>query len=525
MFRFLCLLIIAAVLMACGGEPADVAGKTAEVDREPAILSPGERMYRDGVLPTGEPLTAIVAGDVAITGTQFSCESCHGRSGMGASEGDFVVPPVAGQFLFAPSPQPQRPAYDRDSLAVLLRDGATPSGRVLSPELMPRYELEDYAIDLLVDFMRNLSAADSPGVDGTTIRFATIVTDDVDADERQAVVGLVRRFGEDINRQTRNDSERWDRGYTPESKLPTVFREWAVDEWLLSGPPSTWVRQLENYYEKAPVFAVVGGVGKGSWQPVNEFCEHNKIPCLYPSTDLPQREDDDFYTVYYSRGLWLEADLIAAHLAEHPVSTVAQVYCSEKLEPVARALEEMLTAAGMQVTSVAVDCDESAKIRGGAEAVVSWLDREGFESLSMEQVPARLYVSSTQLDRDVAGISGGETVYAAHPFRLPGKADPARRRFELWAASRDVDIVAPREQAEAFFACLVINDAVKHMGRFRIREFALDMMDHGESMSAYVPLYPRPSFGPGQRFINKGGYILPIVDGTPMPKEATWIIP
>ena len=63
------------------------------------------------------------------------------------------------------------------------------------------------------------------------------------------------------------------------------------------------------------------------------------------------------------------------------------------------------------------------------------------------------------------------------------------------------------------------------MGRFRIREFALDMMDHGESMSAYMPGYPRPSFGPGQRYINKGGYILPVVDGKPAVDAATWILP
>jgi hypothetical protein len=509
--------VVALVVQGCGG------------DLPPPALSPspeaGLRMYRDGVLSSGEPMTAIVAGDVPIVGTQFSCESCHGRSGMGASEGDFVVPPVAGQFLFAPSPQPARPAYDRDSMARLLRDGVTPSGRMLSPVLMPRYEMTDEEVDELVDFLEALSDRDSPGIDATTIRFATIVTEDVSAAERQAVVGVVRRFGADVNRQTRNDSERWDRGYTPESKLATVFREWVVDEWLLRGPPEDWPGQLEDYYEKAPVFAVVGGAGNGTWQPVSEFCEQNRIPCLYPSVDLPNRNDDDFYTVYYSGGLLLEAGLIGAHLAGNPVATVTQVYCNDALEPVVDALGQMLAGAGMHTDSVAVECGGGARVPGGAEVIVSWLDRRGTESLSMEQAPRRLYISSTQLGRNVGGIDGAGEVYAAHPYRLPGKADPALRRFELWAQSRDVDIVAPRRQAEAFFACLVINDAVKHMGRFRVREFALDMMDHGESMSAYVPLYPRPSFGPGQRYINKGGYILPIVDGQPVAADAAWIIP
>ena len=518
MYRNCYLLFAAIVLSACGGDAPGEAPGSPQV-------SAGERMYRGGVLLSGEPMTAIVAGDVPIVGTQFSCESCHGRSGMGAAEGDFVVPPIAAQFLFNESPQPKRPAYDRDSLARLLRDGVTPSGRVLSPELMPRYELPDSDVEVLADYLESLSAGDSPGVDETTIRFATIVTDRVGSDERAAVVGVVRRFAEDINRQTRNDGERWDRGYTPESKLPTVFREWVIDEWNLTGLPSTWERQLEKYYDAAPVFAVVGGYGASSWEPVNTFCERHKLPCLYPSVDLPGRKDDDFYTVYFSRGLLLEADLIVADLAERPMQSVTQLYCDRGLAPALVAVERSLAEAGVQVESVYLDCADPTLPASIGDASILWLERAQAESLAEQGLTGRVYVSSTLLDGDPTKIDLGNEVYAAHPYRLPGKFDPAYRRFEIWAESRDVDIVSPRSQAQAFFACLVINDAVKHMGRFRIREFALDMMDHAEGLSAYVPFHPRPSFGPGQRFINKGGYILPVIDGEPAAEQATWIIP
>mgnify|MGYP001813894677 FL=1 len=512
------LLFAALVLAACGGEPnTESTGKP--------VISPGERMYREGILTTGEPMTALVAGDVPIVGTAFSCESCHGRSGMGAAEGDFIVPPVAAQFLFEASPQPKRPAYDRESLAQLLREGVTPSGRVLSPELMPRYELTDTDVQVLVAYLETLSPGDSPGVDETTIHFATVVTDTVDESERDAVVRVVQRFAEDINRKTRNEAERWDRGYTPESKLPTVFREWVVDEWLLTGPPSTWKRQLESYYEETPVFAVVGGMGKGAWAPVNEFCEYNKIPCLYPSIDVPYRADGDFYTVYSSPGLLLEADLVAAHLASEPVPTLTQVVCDPDLEPVVAELQQALADTDIQTDTVTFDCDDTTPALTDSSTYVLWLDRATLQNLPMETLPGRVYISSTLLDGDVEGVITGAEVFTAHPYRLPGAADPAMRRFKLWADSRGVELVAPRQQAEAYFACLVINDAVKHMGRFRIREYALDMMDHAEGLSAYMPLYPRPSLGPGQRFINKGGYILPVIDGELAPSQATWINP
>ena len=512
------LLIAAIVLASCGGEP-----NTDSMDKP--VMSPGERMYRNGILTTGEPMTALVAGDVPIVGTAFSCESCHGRSGMGAAEGDFIVPPVAAQFLFTESPQPKRPAYDNESLALLLREGVTPSGRVLSPELMPRYELTDTDVQVLVAYLETLSPNDSPGVDDTTIRFATIVTDDVDADTRQAVVSVVQRFAEDVNRQTRNEAERWDRGYTPESKLPTVFREWVIDEWLLSGAPSTWPAQLERYYKDAPVFAVVGGVGANTWAPVSEFCERNKLPCLYPSTDLPYRDDEDFYTVYYSGGLLLEAELIAAHLEDSPAAAVVQVYCDPRLVPATTALHRRLAEKDVLIETRAVNCVDPLPAFDTDAAVVLWLERAQLEAQADSMPRGRVYVSSTLLDRDPGAVAASGELYAVHPYRLPGATDPAFKRFEIWARTRNVELTAPHQQAEAYFATLVIKSAVKHMGRFRIREFALDMMDHGESMSVYVPFYPRPSFGPGQRFINKGGYILPIVDGTPVPAEATWIIP
>ena len=145
MFRISCLFFAALLLAACG-----------ESDNDDVSIAAGERMYRNGVLPSGEPITALVAGDVPIVGTQFSCESCHGRSGMGAAEGDYVVPSVAAQFLFAESPQPARPAYDKDSLAKLLREGVTPSGRVLSPQLMPRYQLADADVDTLLAYLETL---------------------------------------------------------------------------------------------------------------------------------------------------------------------------------------------------------------------------------------------------------------------------------------------------------------------------------------------------------------------------------
>ena len=508
-------LLYAAVLL---GSTVNALAQTMDVDA-------GLRIYRDGILPSGAPLTALVGGDVPIEGTQSSCESCHGRSGMGASEGAYVVPPIAAQFLFAESPQPKRPAYDKESLARLLREGVTPSGRVLSEELMPRYPMADSDVAALADYLATLSVGNSPGLDEKVIRFATVVTEDVNPGEREAVLTVLNKFAEEINRQTRLESERWDRGYTPESRLPTVFREWVIDEWVLSGSPDTWNKQLESFYQQQPVFAMLGGLGAGSWRPVSDFCEQREIPCLFPGTDLPLARDGDFYTLYFSRGLALEADLIAAHLAAQPVKRVVQVYCDPQLAIAVTALRQSLAQAGTKEETIAYDCREPLPPLAANDdtATVLWLRNEQLTGL-----PAgRIYLSSTLLGSEPSALAlpSQGPVFLAHPFRLPGTIDPAIRRFELWAKTRGIDVTAPRQQGQAFFACLVLKHALKHMGRFFVRDYMLDILDHAQNLVVYLSYYPRPTLGPGQRFLSKGGYVLPVTDGRLETVDAKWLLP
>jgi len=493
----------------------------------------GRRMYRDGVLPSGKPLTAIVAGDVPVLGTQFSCQGCHGRSGMGGAEGAYIVPAIAGQFLFAASPQPARPAYDQDSLARLLRDGVTPGGRQLS-SLMPRYLLSDVEIGALASYLAGLSSGSSPGVNEKVIRFATVVTEDVASVDSDAVFEVLRTFVAEKNSNTRLESERWDRGSTPASRLPTVHREWLVEKWQLTGPSETWNEQLEHYYRANPVFAMLGGMSNDSWGPVSRFCERNEIPCLFPGTDAPDEDAGDFYSLYFSRGLQLEAALIANDLEDQEQTHVIQVICGMPSRQAAAELRSLLEPRDIVVRDINFDCADVPSPAAFADIVTSprttvvlWLPREQVVDVASFLPTARLYLSASLLDIEspnmFPAVAGQALV--AHPFRLPGTPDPALVRFKVWAKSRGIELNAVRRQSEIFFACLMLKDVIAHMGRFFIRDYLLDSLDHAQSMVAFLPFYPRPTLGPGQRFVNKGGYILPLVGGLPDLENATWIVP
>jgi len=544
----LLLLILWPLLSACEGASQGAANKTDESASQAGpqkaaipVIAPvdsadmdiGRALYQDGLGANGEPLTAIVTGDVEILGTQFSCNGCHGISGMGSKEASIIVPIIAGPILFSPAVQPERPAYDIESLATALREGITPSGRHID-RLMPRYRLSDEEVRSLAAYLESLSTGPAPGVDDSTIRFATVVTDNSSEQERNAVLAVLKRFAEEKSRQTRLESKRWDRGTTPESRLHTVHRDWILDVWELSGPESGWDEQLRAYYDRSPVFAIIGGLLPESPGPFARFCEQNVIPCVLPSTRNPESGDGDLYSLYYSRGLGLEADLIAIDLKEIKFDTLVQVYCEASSARAADKLETNLTGRKIGVQRLAFDCDEEIpvdQLQGLFEdspesVIVYWLDKAHLSNSALPSA-VRAYFSSTMVGHEIEPLpeNVSNSAYLVHTYRLPGTLDPAVRRMDAWARTRNIDIKYPRLQGEAFFAAMLMSEIVKHLDKFYIRDYVLDLLGHAQGMALYLPYYSRVTFGPGQQYLNKGGYILPVAEGKPDPTGAEWILP
>lgn len=216
------------------------------------------------------------------------------------------------------------------------------------------------------------------------------------------------------------------------------------------------------------------------------------------------------------------------------MSDVVQVYCGAGPAQAAAGLRTLLELNNVAVRDLEFDCRDSLPVADLAEgtksipdaAFVLWLEQEQIAAAD-KLPPGRVYFSSTLLgdglDGAIPSVPG--PAFVAHPYRLPGRPDPALARFTVWAKTRGIELSAPRHQSEAFFACLALKDAIAHVGRFFIRDFVLDVLDHSQSIVAYLPFYPRPTLGPGQRFVNKGGYVLPIIDGEPVTQDAAWILP
>ncbi len=313
-------LLIAALAILAG--IGVVAGSRPLADSEQG--ADAERLYRNGILPSGLPLVGKREGGAKVLGAAGACINCHRRSGLGTFEGRTVVPPITGKYLFRsathpreeitwlreqyPSleaaPRPDHGAYTDATLARAIREGIGADGRSLD-FLMPRYQLDEPTMTALIGYLRHLSRGPVPGTTGDTLEFATIVTPDADPIERQGMLDVLQHYFDSKNGFYRGKDPPIQ---TQRRIMFRVVRRWNLHVWELSGPPDTWERQLHDRLRAEPVFAVISGIGRRTWEPVHRFCQSEAIPCLMPNIDLPVTAESDFYPVYFSRGVLLEAD-------------------------------------------------------------------------------------------------------------------------------------------------------------------------------------------------------------------------
>jgi cytochrome c553 len=555
-----CLLWTLLAALACERSPA-----TPRRDANAAqALAPGdqmhlaERIYRDGVLPSGEPLRALRADGTPLTGAEAACVQCHRRSGMGTVEGDRIIPPVAGRFLFQPragslaqldgrhSRGPDlahalgrnrsRDPYTEETVARAIREGIDPAGLPLDG-LMPHYAMSDADVGLLARYLRQLSQTWSPGVTADTLRFGTVVAPGVAPERRKAMLDVLEAFFRVKNKETGLERLR-QRPYSESAH--NTYRRWELSVWELSGPPDTWAAQLAAYYERQPVFALISGVSEGSWAPVQAFCEEQRVPCWFPTVDLPVVSQASYYTTYFSAGVLLEAEILARRLADErspSAKRVLQIRGGDATaQGAAQALERALAESGIRSRERLLPVVDAAALREavadvqGSDAVVLWLRGSDVAQLSDVPPPRSLsYFSATLAGGERAPVPAAWRAQArlVYPFELPDVRRSNMKRFHAWLRTRNLELVDERLQADAYLACLLMSEKVDDMLENLHRDYLLERAEGILAMHVTTGMYHRLGLGPGQRFASKGGYVSRLVDptGDALVADGDWIVP
>jgi hypothetical protein len=522
----------------------------------------GWRMYHEGINPDGEPMRATVQGDIPVDGTMFTCVSCHLRSGLGSLEGTVITLPTNWGYLGRPLvgadmsdsarerlPKPLkqgefRPAYDDQSLARAIRMGKDPNGRVLDL-VMPRYALDTNEMDTLIGYLKRLSAEVSPGVTESTLHFATVITDGVSESDQKAMVAVLQAHVQDHNSQVRHEDERKRRGpfYMQEKWDP--YRRWQLDVWRLHGAPESWSGQLDEYYEKQPVFALLGGISAGSWQPIHDYCELHQIPDLFPITDFPVISDGDWYTVYFSKGFYQEGEAAARYLrrADDAVNAapLVQIYRdTPRGRAYARGFRDTRELIGMSPPServVAADEALSAEtlneiVTQNPGAVLAlWVGGDDLRALTTFETnprPVATILSATLLGDNLAAVPEGVRGFTliTQPTAFPEDKVRTRLAIERWLKIRNIPITNYEIQANMYFVGWNLAGLIKMMRNEVYRDYFLDIVDMMRDQDYAVGVYERLSFGPGQRYASKGCYVTELGAGAEpsLEKKSGWVV-
>lgn len=514
---------VAATLLLANSAPAAAgdANRLAEL---------GRRIYVDGILPDGTRLKATrFDGASVIADADAACVNCHRRSGYGTMEGRIIVSPVAGAALFAPGvfapPAPvgakagaraapvalverfrTRSAYNEQKLGRALREGIDPDGMPLRP-LMARYNLDAYAVKALAAYLRQLSDETVPGIAGETLHLGTVIAPDVPPPQREALLEVLRAYAA--------------------AREPSWGMRWQLHVWQLSGAPQDWEAQLDEYYRQQPVFALLSGAGMAEWQPVHRFCERRAVACVLPSVELAPDHDNDYYSLYFSSGLALEARVLAHHLAAEPTppQRLIQVVADDSGERAASALREALGRAGSQITVQQMTLGEYAAMAPfpAQDAVVWWLRPRQIAALTAAapgSIPsAPIYLSALLAPpEELAMPDGWKQSLRFVSFFDTLAARRAQATLVPWLAKHGIAETDLRLRGDAYAACNFFSSAITALQMQTAdgirgpltRERLLETIEPGMTVfrDDGAPYYWRLSLGPGQRLPVKGGMLL-----------------
>ena len=567
-------------------------------------LEAGRRLFETGVLPSGARLSGKRPDGSQVTGSAAACANCHKASGMGSVEGDIQVAPIAGRFLF---PQAgERPLATMDprigkrmnlkrephtdaSLALSIRTGKGSGGTLVSP-LMPRYALGDADMKVLTTYLRQLSVEPSPGVEDRTIRFATVITPGVEPERKKVLLDMLRTAVLQKNGSTVTSSVARRHMVSAAELVLGTENKWALDIWELKGPPETWNAQLESYNHLAPPFALLSGISNTTWAPVQSFCETQHIPCWFPSVAAtPEQAEQPRYSLYFSKGVLLEADVMAEHVrAEKPGGRLVQIMRDGDASSAAAASlsRQLANDTDLRVSNINLDqwsaADAPAKLAAqlsslsAKDTLLSWLRPADLRLLqtALADNQARHYASGSLLGGMASNMPQPlrNNMRLIYPYDMPQGQQANLAYMHIWLKMRKIPLVDEALQSEVYFALNFLTDSMSELldnlyrdylleraenmigqrearkaedemrdqtlVRPRVRSVPMDasipqpkygpgIAEHTTGMREGTTIYPRLTLGPGQRYASKGAYIVEYTDAPTgtLRAQSAWMVP
>jgi len=148
-----------------------------------------------------------------------------------------------------------------------------------------------------------------------------------------------------------------------------------------------------------------------------------------------------------------------------------------------------------------------------------WLepvDLAAIDSLAaLEQPPPIAFLSSSLLGEAVMSLP--EPVrgfsFITHPHSFPEDETRSRLAVESWLRAKGLPITNFEIQSKMYFLGWMLSGIVKKMRDDFYRDYFFDVAGMMRDQYYSIAVYPRLSFGPGQRYASKGCYVVQLTGG------------
>lgn len=230
----------------------------------------GRRLYREGIGSSGQSVQARVGVDGAtVPGHAVPCANCHGRDGMGRSEGAIVAPTLVWSDLIKPWGHQhengrRHGSFDERGVERAVTEGLDPAGQPLD-RTMPRYALGRDDLANLLAYLKQIDRDQDPGVHADALRIGTLSAGAGPlADAARQVQRVLAAYAADMNAAGGIYGRRLELVPAP------------------AGPPSDPTSRARAL--GADVLALLAPMAMGAEAPLARWADESRVPVVGPFT-------------------------------------------------------------------------------------------------------------------------------------------------------------------------------------------------------------------------------------------------
>jgi len=271
------------------------------------------------------------------------------------------------------------------------------------------------------------------------------------------------------------------------------------------------------------------------------------VPCLFPITDHPVISETDWYTLYFDRGSYQEGDAAARFLrrVDGPArdAPVVQVFRDSPAgrDAAAGFAEARSSIGAPPPTDVVLAADQQPDRAFWARLVADhpgavlalWLEPGDLAEVAAlaaaEPRPPVVFASADLLGNELTAmpIEVRPFTFITYQGSFPEDMGRSRLAVETWLKAKGLEVTNYAIQARIYFLGWTLTELVHMMRDDFYRDYFLDLADmmRDETYSV-ASVYPRLSFGPGQRYASKGCWITQLDESDPpkLVKRSDWVV-